>query len=199
MLNQLSLDDMTVEMESSSIENEMPQQQSEASTKASPAFWPETLALEQAYIAALKATELNYDFSLISAMHRTPVKSAETEAIVTSGSTVCVIKKKSNREVTFTERFKKILDEVGAQPRKMSDGYRIYPKDLVVLLQTTKLAQLLYEACLSDADSFSCCSSYEACSDAMKCIKTDPMFYARCHYRQNLLAGKIFYGKNKTI
>lgn len=48
-------------------------------------------------------------------------------------------------------------------------------------------------------DTFGCCSRYEACSDAMKCIHPDPVFASSCQYRQNLLAGRIFYGKNKTI
>lgn len=47
-------------------------------------------------------------------------------------------------------------------------------------------------------DTFGCCSRYEACSDAMKCIHPDPVFASSCQYRQNLLAGRIFYGKNKT-
>lgn len=164
-----------------------------------PAFWDETLLLKEQYISALKNTGLDYDLSLIAAVHRAPEKSAETEALITAGNTIFLVKKKKNREVAYSDRLKKILDEVGAKPRQLSGDYRLYPQELVSLLQTTNLAQLLYEACLSDADSFSCCSSYEACSDAKKCIKTDPMFYARCHYRQNLIDGKIFYGKNKTI
>lgn len=48
-------------------------------------------------------------------------------------------------------------------------------------------------------DAFGCCSRYETCSDAMKCIHPDPVFASSCQYRQNLLAGRIFYGKNKTI
>ena len=47
-------------------------------------------------------------------------------------------------------------------------------------------------------DTFGCCSRYEACSDAMKCIHPDPVFASSCQYRQNLLTGRVFYGKNKT-
>ena len=57
----------------------------------------------------------------------------------------------------------------------------------------------LYEDCLRDSDTFGCCGSYLACSDAGHCIKTDIMFAGKCAYRQNLKAGKIFYGKNKNI
>lgn len=47
--------------------------------------------------------------------------------------------------------------------------------------------------------SFGCCGRYEACSDARECIHPDAAFALGCGYRQNLLAGRIFYGKNKNI
>lgn len=46
---------------------------------------------------------------------------------------------------------------------------------------------------------FGCCSRYEACSDAMKCIHPNPDMAIRCAYRKNLKKGRIFYGKNKNI
>lgn len=49
------------------------------------------------------------------------------------------------------------------------------------------------------SDSFGCCSRYEACSDAKKCIHPNPIFSAACMYKKNLEQGKIFYGKNKNI
>lgn len=45
---------------------------------------------------------------------------------------------------------------------------------------------------------FGCCSRYEACSDACRCIHPDPNMAIRCIYRKNLKQGKIFYGKNKV-
>jgi len=46
---------------------------------------------------------------------------------------------------------------------------------------------------------FGCCSRYEACSDAMKCIHPDSDMAIKCAYRKNLKKGRIFYGKNKNI
>lgn len=46
---------------------------------------------------------------------------------------------------------------------------------------------------------FGCCSRYEACSDAMKCIHPNPDMAIRCTYRKNMKKGRIFYGKNKNI
>ena len=46
---------------------------------------------------------------------------------------------------------------------------------------------------------FDCCSRYEACSDAMRCIHPIPNFSIKCAYRKNLKKGKIFYGRNRNI
>lgn len=46
--------------------------------------------------------------------------------------------------------------------------------------------------------AFGCCSRYVECSDAMKCIHPDASLSFSCQYRQNLLKGRIFYGKNKN-
>ena len=47
--------------------------------------------------------------------------------------------------------------------------------------------------------TFACCNDFERCSDAGKCLKTENRMYNGCLYRKNLEAGRIFYGKNKTI
>lgn len=44
-----------------------------------------------------------------------------------------------------------------------------------------------------------CCSRYEACSDAKKCVQPDPSFALGCGYRRILNSGKIYYGKNRNI
>ena len=46
--------------------------------------------------------------------------------------------------------------------------------------------------------NFGCCSRYEECSNAKKCIHPDPKFALACWYRYNLLDGKIFYGQNRN-
>lgn len=46
---------------------------------------------------------------------------------------------------------------------------------------------------------FSCCSRYEQCSDAKRCIHPENRFAIGCIYRENLRAGRIFYGKNRNV
>lgn len=169
-----------------------------AEKKKGPAQWNETMMIHNDIMNSLISSGLNYDLGVIQSENR-PQKNGETEAILIMGNTVCVVKGKRKKDVSFAVRYQKILDSVGAQYRQLADGLRITPLELSALIGSTELAQLLYEVCLSDADSFSCCADYEKCSDAKKCIQTDPMFYGRCHYRENLKAGKIFYGKNKTV
>lgn len=54
-------------------------------------------------------------------------------------------------------------------------------------------------ASLMRGEAFGCCNDFVRCSDARECLhKLDPD-YAGCYYRKNLEAGRIFYGKNKTI
>lgn len=51
----------------------------------------------------------------------------------------------------------------------------------------------------SKASSFGCCSMFIECSDAKRCIHENKLYSKACAYRKNLEAGRIFYGKNKTI
>ena len=46
---------------------------------------------------------------------------------------------------------------------------------------------------------FDCCSRYEQCSDAKKCIHPDPEFALLCGYRKILASGRVFYGKNRNV
>ena len=46
---------------------------------------------------------------------------------------------------------------------------------------------------------YDCCSRYEACSDAKRCVHPDPDFAVRCSYRKVLQSGRVFYGKNRNI
>ena len=48
-------------------------------------------------------------------------------------------------------------------------------------------------------ESFGCCNDFIKCSDAKHCIHEDDRFFNGCYYRENLEAGRIFYGKNKNI
>lgn len=55
------------------------------------------------------------------------------------------------------------------------------------------------EQLLNRADfEWDCCSRYEECSDARKCVHPDKQLALKCRYRKNLESGRIFYGQNPT-
>lgn len=47
--------------------------------------------------------------------------------------------------------------------------------------------------------AFDCCSHFEACSDAKRCIQPNDELRLGCGYRKILASGRIFCGKNRNI
>lgn len=60
----------------------------------------------------------------------------------------------------------------------------------------TKYSLANYE---SKASTFGCCSRFNDCSDAKKCVHENKLYSKACMYRRHLDSGKIFYGKNRNI
>lgn len=48
-------------------------------------------------------------------------------------------------------------------------------------------------------ETFACCNDFMRCSDHRACIHPDDRFYNGCQYRENLEAGRIFYGSNRNV
>lgn len=51
----------------------------------------------------------------------------------------------------------------------------------------------------SKAAAFGCCSRFNECSDAKKCVHVNKLYSKACSYRGHLDAGRIFYGKNRNV
>ncbi len=62
-----------------------------------------------------------------------------------------------------------------------------------------KNTEYCIENYVSKADSFGCCSRFNDCSDAKKCVHENKLYSKACMYRNNLDNGRIFYGKNRNI
>lgn len=71
-----------------------------------------------------------------------------------------------------------------------------HPELVDYIMRNTEYALINYT---SKAASFGCCSQFNACSDAKKCIHANKFYSKACIYRSHLEAGRIFYGKNKNI
>lgn len=86
---------------------------------------------------------------------------------------------------------------------KYGDDLYIYididkPEDINLLKQ--EILDIHKYLFLNEAvETFGCCSRYIECSDNKKCLCNDLIFRLGCQYKKNLEAGRIFYGKNKTI
>lgn len=52
---------------------------------------------------------------------------------------------------------------------------------------------------LATVETFSCCSRYVECSNEKHCIHPDRKFSAGCSYREHLINGRIFFGKNRIF
>ncbi len=78
---------------------------------------------------------------------------------------------------------------------------RLPIKSLFDVLTMAEPICAVYMTVLADfgGERFGCCSRYEQCSDAKKCIHPDFILSRACSYRKNLENGKIFYGKNRNI
>lgn len=79
------------------------------------------------------------------------------------------------------------------------------PKDETKLLEFLKdikqnlINSYLYMCNHEIVEAYGCCSRFIECSDERECVNHDKKDAKGCAYRKNLLAGKIFYGKNKNI
>ena len=75
--------------------------------------------------------------------------------------------------------------------------YQIYSEDDLDDITLAILA--IYDDCKPSGTMFGCCSRFNACSDAKKCIHPDIQYAKNCWYQENMKQGLIFYGKNRNI
>lgn len=52
---------------------------------------------------------------------------------------------------------------------------------------------------ISKATRFGCCSRFNECSDAKKCVHPNKLYACACYYKSNLDRGRIFYGVNRNV
>ena len=84
---------------------------------------------------------------------------------------------------------------------QLGEWSRIAVKSVDDVLAFASPMSIIYMLILSEygGESFGCCARYAECSDKKKCTNPDKMMSFACAYKKNLEAGRIFYGKNKTI
>lgn len=105
---------------------------------------------------------------------------------------------KKSRYLLLPEAYEADLPEGTEVSRAKSDAgmIRVRINDPEDVLRYTPVLRSILRRSTRKYGQFGCCSRYEECSDAKTCIHPDVKFALGCQYRQNLMDGKIFYGKN---
>lgn len=91
----------------------------------------------------------------------------------------------------------KELKKTGNTPQHIIISFMTDDSDFYDYIQAVILYRLAHYR--TAESTFSCCSRFNQCSDAKKCIHENKLYSTACTYRKNLEAGRIFYGKNKNI
>lgn len=83
-----------------------------------------------------------------------------------------------------------------------SDGYVNYEFDPTAsgIAEFSVFLSSVLEAAISSVQKeFDCCSRYEECSNAKRCVHLHPGMAISCGYRKILKSGRIFYGPRRYI
>lgn len=141
--------------------------------------------------------------------HNLPESAVRLKAVEDSSS-VCFIDD-NNKICTIRLRKQKWYLSISKNvAEQIPDGAEIWkalvPGEIRVRLNgpedITKYAvaiQTVLSNKIAQFHTFDCCGRYEVCSNEKKCIHPDPIQAIGCSYRKNLVAGRIFYGKNKNV
>lgn len=146
---------------------------------------------------ALKASKPDKSFSFECVKQ----KDGRTISIKVAGGILCYVV--STRQCSYIriEKTHALEKAFPAAVQLANDFIRLdidLSFDLDAFVRTVgPLCEDLFDA--SATTRFGCCHDFNQCSDARKCFKLEDPDYRGCSYRKNLEAGRIFYGKNKTI
>lgn len=91
----------------------------------------------------------------------------------------------------------KELKKTGNAPQHIIVSFAADDSDFYDYIQSVILYRLAHYH--TAESTFSCCSRFNQCSDAKKCVHENKLYSTACIYRKNLEAGHIFYGKNRNI
>lgn len=79
-------------------------------------------------------------------------------------------------------------------------GFYVTPDSDALIPYLKELMRFRIRNYRSSSNSFGCCSAYNVCSDAKRCVHYNLLYATACIYRiQHLEKGEFFYGKNRTI
>lgn len=105
-----------------------------------------------------------------------------------------------NPYISFKSRYRYWFDDRTIptySTKSEADFIRLSPLDFMSVMNQygADFGKLAAKICLDSMSfpRFGCCSRYELCSAAGKCLHDDLLYSSACEYRRNLEAGKVFY------
>ena len=155
------------------------------------------------FYESIEQSGKGYDLSIVKLEERKPPKTPAYSRITVADNPIFRIygKRVLNISVNtllvslFTKN--NITFKCSDSKNNSDDWKRLNENEFHCLQNASNLAVEIIEKFLRQ-NGFGCCSRYEACSDAGHCIHPDIMLAVQCAYRQNLINGKVFYGKNRN-
>ncbi len=108
---------------------------------------------------------------------------------------------KSGAYIEFPERFEKFISSEISVQRRNNGVLRVSLSDNPAFeSEYSKIIDSIYEYCRENrAYEFDCCSRYQECSDARKCVNPNRELMLKCRYCAKLEKNIVFYGENRNI
>ncbi|MBU3101698.1 MULTISPECIES: hypothetical protein [Clostridium] len=133
------------------------------------------------------------EYPQIPHSNNTQTKSAIILNISVNNNIELIIKNKQFKEITVPSDA--IIRGVNSDKEFT---HVVFDKESEILHNYIK-AHTIY--CINNyefSDTFGCCSKYNECSDAKRCLHENKLYAKGCYYRKNLESGQIFYGLKKA-
>lgn len=119
-------------------------------------------------------------------------------SIYISTSVAFRIKLGKKKYISVKSKYEDFIDDsvITSKIKSEQDWVRI---EIVYEYDIFKISNVIlevYDTIFEAIEHFGCCHRFIECSDKLECIHPDKKRAKGCGYRENLEAGRVFYGKN---
>lgn len=136
------------------------------------------------------------------ALQLNPLKDRSSISLISSSNSICWVRfRKKSHYLVIPEQFEPLLPNtaVVTKTKSLIGFVRVELETAQEICLYRDAIRASLKDCIAKYHTWDCCGYYVECSDARKCVHPNPYESIGCRYKRNLLAGKIFYGKNKNI
>ncbi len=136
------------------------------------------------------------------ALHLNPLSDRSSISLISGSNLICWVRfRKKTHYLVIQDQFSSLLPAtaVVTTNKSLAGLVRVELETAQEICLYRDAIRASLKDCIAKYHTWDCCGYYVKCSDARKCVHPNPYESIGCRYKQNLLAGKIFYGKNKNI